>query len=135
MNDAVEPLVYKKDFWRREHAKFLRPHYRLEKSASLINRIVGSSPCSLLDVRMRPGDPGIIAPAEHRLSRDRHLDGGPAPNLLEADILREPIAFPDKSFDMVVAFGLFEYLEDQQDLKLVEIRKFSQWTGPSSCPT
>ena len=33
----------------------------------------------------------------------------PAPNLLEADIIEEPVGFGGKTFDVVVAQGLFEY--------------------------
>jgi SAM-dependent methyltransferase len=47
--------------------------------------------------------------------------GKPAPNLLERDILKAPIGFDGKKFDIVSAQGVFEYLGDFQLQKFSEI--------------
>jgi hypothetical protein len=41
-------------------------------------------------------------------------DPGPAPNLIEMDILEEPVSFRGKKFDVVEAQGLFEYAGEFQ---------------------
>jgi hypothetical protein len=41
---------YKKDFWSKESLTYSQPHYRLEKSARLINRLARGRECTLLDV-------------------------------------------------------------------------------------
>jgi SAM-dependent methyltransferase len=45
----------------------------------------------------------------------------PGPNLLQTNILEEPIQFDQRKFDIVVAQGLFEYMGEYQDRKLSEI--------------
>ena len=37
--DSTSNTLYKKDFWSEENLKYSRPHYRLEKSARIINRL------------------------------------------------------------------------------------------------
>jgi SAM-dependent methyltransferase len=112
---------YKRDFWSEENTKYARPHFRLEKSAKLVNRIAGSRACDLLDVGCGPA---TLA----RLLRNNISYYGidiaihdPAPNLLESDILENPITFGGKQFDIVIAQGLFEYLGEHQSAKLSEI--------------
>ena len=52
----------------------------------------------------------------HYLPRNVHYYGidiaiqDPAPNLREADILKEPVGFGGRTFDIAVAQGLFEYM-------------------------
>jgi SAM-dependent methyltransferase len=53
----------------------------------------------------------------------------PAPNLMEADILKGPISFEGKRFDIVVAQGLFEYLGGYQDEKLSDIARLLEKDG------
>jgi hypothetical protein len=40
----------KRDFWSKENLNYSRPHYRLEKSARIINRLTEDRECTLLDV-------------------------------------------------------------------------------------
>ena len=39
--------LYKKNFWSEENLKYSRPHYRLEKSARIINRLARGKECTL----------------------------------------------------------------------------------------
>lgn len=113
---------YKKDFWRAEHRKFLQPHFRLEKCARIVNMIARGRDCDLLDVGCGP------ATLSQLLVQNIHYYGidisihRPAPNLIEADFLETPIKFNERRFDIVVAQGVFEYVEDLQSRKLAEIR-------------
>ena len=45
----------------------------------------------------------------------------PAPNLMEADLIEEPIRFGDRQFDIVLAQGFFEYVGKFQSQKFAEI--------------
>lgn len=112
---------YKRDFWIKENLKHAEPHYRLQKTARLINGIAGAEQCDLLDLGCGP------ATLMHLLSDNIHYHGidiaihNPAPNLMEADILQEPIRFGSMRFDIIVAQGLFEYVGDCQAAKFDEI--------------
>jgi SAM-dependent methyltransferase len=114
---------YKKDFWDEENLKFAAPHFRAQKVARLINKIVQGAECDLLDVGCGP------ASLRYLLDENIHYYGidiaihTQAPNLLEADLLEGPIKFGDKRFDMVVAQGVFEYFGEFQDQKFAEIRE------------
>ena len=112
---------YKRDFWIKENLKHAEPHYRLQKTARLINRIADGRPCDLLDLGCGP------ATLMRMLQDNIHYYGidiaihDLAPNLLEADILQAPIRFGDRRFDIVVAQGLFEYVGGFQAAKFAEI--------------
>lgn len=112
---------YKRDFWIKENLKHAQPHYRLQKTARIVNTIASGRPCDLLDVGCGPAtlqwllEDGI---RYHGIDLAIH---DAAPNLLEADILQTPIGFGAMRFDIVVAQGLFEYLGGSQDVKLGEI--------------
>jgi SAM-dependent methyltransferase len=122
---------YKRDFWQVENRKYARPGFRMLKTAGLIREMARDSaagsgrPCDLLDVGCGPAalagltgpdvryhgiDIAITAPA----GRDGH-------NLREVDFLQAPIGFDDKTFDLVTALGVFEYLGEFQQDKLAEI--------------
>jgi hypothetical protein len=47
---------YKKDFWSKESLTYSQPHYRLEKSARIINGLARgrSAPSSTLVAALRP---------------------------------------------------------------------------------
>jgi predicted TPR repeat methyltransferase len=45
----------------------------------------------------------------------------PAPNLIEMDIIEEPVSFRGKKFDVVVAQGMFKYVGKFQSRKFAEI--------------
>jgi SAM-dependent methyltransferase len=113
---------YKRDFWREENLKFVKPHFRLEKAARIINRIAQGRERDLLDVGCGP------ATLQHYLDRNIHYHGvdiaihDPAPNMMETDFLENPIKFGEKQFDIVIAQGFFEYVGTVQSQKFAEIR-------------
>jgi SAM-dependent methyltransferase len=112
---------YKRDFWSEENLKFTRPHFRLEKSARIINKMAHGKECDLLDVGCGP------AALMNLLDSNIHYHGidiaihEPAPYLLEADLLEAPISFGGKQFDLVLAQGVFEYVGEFQSRKFAEI--------------
>ncbi len=114
---------YKKDFWVNESLNYVKPHYRLEKSARIVNRVARGKNCDLLDVGCGP------ATLMQLLDDNIHYYGidivihNPAPNLTEADFVESPIRFGDKRFDIVVAQGVFEYIGTCQQKKFAEIRQ------------
>jgi SAM-dependent methyltransferase len=113
--------VYKRDFWVEENQKHVPAHYRLQKSARIINAIAGRKECDLLDVGCGPATlMRLLQPNIHYYGIDIAIHE-PAPNLIEADILKEPIRFAEKRFDIVAALGLFEYVGACQDQKFSEI--------------
>ena len=113
---------YKQDFWREENLKFVKPHFRLEKAARIINRIAQERECDLLDVGCGP------ATLQHYLDRNIHYYGvdiaihDPAPNMMETDFLENPVKFGEKQFDIIIAQGFFEYVGTLQSQKFAEIR-------------
>jgi len=112
---------YKKDFWIKENQKHIPAHYRLQKTAGIVNGIARGKECDLLDVGCGP------ATLMRLLQKNIHYYGidiaihDPAPNLIEADLVETPIRFGDKRFDIVVAQGFFEYVGDVQPQKFAEI--------------
>jgi SAM-dependent methyltransferase len=113
--------LYKRDFWIRENRKHVPAHYRLKKSAQIINRIAGREDRELLDVGCGPATlMRLLRPNIHYHGIDIAIHDL-APNLIQSDILVDPIKFGGKSFDMVTALGLFEYLAGSQDRKFGEI--------------
>jgi SAM-dependent methyltransferase len=110
-----------KDFWGQEHHKFESPHFRLEKSARLINTMAPSGPCTLLDVGCaRSSLKQLLNPNIDYFGIDISIDK-PAPYLREVDILKNSIEFDGHHFDFVIAQGLFEYLGEAQEDKFREI--------------
>ncbi|MGO8885049.1 MAG: methyltransferase domain-containing protein [Streptosporangiaceae bacterium] len=127
-NGAVR--YYKKDFWDKENLKHVSPHLRLEKSARIINRIAGGKECDLLDVGCGPATLKSLLPGSihyHGIDIAIH---DPAPNLIESDFLETPIKFGSKSFDIVTAQGVFEYVGTFQLQKFAEISEILKrdWT-------
>ena len=113
--------LYKKDFWSKENLKFSEPWYRIEKSARLISKLAGSRECSLLDIGCGPAAlMRLLPPNVHYYGIDIAIQD-PAPNLIESDILKNPIKFGDKRFDIIIAQGVFEYLGESQSQKFAEI--------------
>jgi SAM-dependent methyltransferase len=128
-NDSVGNTLYKKDFWSKENLQYSRPHYRLEKSARIVNRIARGRSCTLLDVgcggaALRP----LIRPNIEYYGIDMAIHD-PAPNLIEADFLEAPIPFADKRFDIVMAQGVFEYVGDFLPWIFSEIARLLNATG------
>lgn len=121
--DSSGNTLYKKDFWRKENLQYGRPHYRLEKSARIINKIARGRSCTLLDVgcggaALRP----LLRPNIEYYGIDIAIHD-PAPNLIEADFLEAPIPFADKRFDIIIAQGVFEYVGEFQAQIFSEIAR------------
>jgi cyclopropane fatty-acyl-phospholipid synthase-like methyltransferase len=120
---ALESRVdfYKRDFWIKENQKHIPAHYRLRKSAQLINAIAQGEERDLLDIGCGP------ATLMRLLRENIHYYGidiaihNPASNLIETDILENPIKFGDRRFDIIVALGVFEYVGAFQAQKFSEI--------------
>jgi SAM-dependent methyltransferase len=112
---------YKREFWIKENRKHVPAHYRLKKSARLVNTLAGHQACDLLDVGCGPATlMQLLRPNIHYYGIDIAIHD-PAPNLIESDILAKPIRFADQRFDIVTALGLFEYIGASQDQKFNEI--------------
>jgi SAM-dependent methyltransferase len=112
---------HKRDFWIQENKKHTPAHYRLRKTGSIINQVAGTRERDLLDVGCGPATlAGVLRPTINYFGIDIAIQA-PAANLHELDILRQPITFDDRRFDIVVAQGLFEYLGDKQSRKFAEI--------------
>lgn len=113
--------LYKHDFWIKENQKHVPAHYRLRKSARVINALAGREECDVLDVGCGPATlQRLLRPSINYYGIDIAIHD-PAPNLIESDILREPIRFAGRRFDIIAALGLFEYLGACQDQKFGEI--------------
>lgn len=114
---------YKRDFWIRENLNYAQPHFRLEKSARIVNRTARGKECDLLDVGCGP------ATLMHLLQKNIHYYGidiaihSPAPYLIQTDFLETPIKFADKQFDIILAQGVFEYVGGFQSQKFSEIKR------------
>jgi SAM-dependent methyltransferase len=112
---------YKRDFWSQENLKYSAPHYRLLKSAHVINRIALGQRRTLLDVGCGP------AALAHLLDSNIDYFGidiaiqQPSPRLTELDFVESPIDFGGKRFDIVVAQGVFEYMGGCQRQKFQEL--------------
>lgn len=118
-----------KRFWSEQHQKFIDPHFRLRKSARLINRMASTRPCSLLDIGCaRAALQPLLKPSIDYFGIDIAI-AHPAPNLRELDLVENPIGFDGRSFDFVVAQGLFEYLDGVQEEKFSEIAGILSPTG------
>jgi SAM-dependent methyltransferase len=113
--------LYKRDFWITENRKHAPAHYRLRKSARIVNAIAGREDRDLLDVGCGPATlMHLLRPTIRYYGIDIAIHD-PSPNLIEADILDQPIGFAGRRFDIVTALGLFEYVGGCQDQKFSEI--------------
>ena len=119
--ESTGNTLYKKDFWSKENLQYGRPHYRLEKSARIVNRLARGKKLALLDVGCGPA---ALMPLLRSNIEYYGIDiaiHDPAPNLIEADLTNTPIRFDDKRFDIVIAQGFFEYMGTFQAQKFTEI--------------
>jgi SAM-dependent methyltransferase len=121
-DDVIRDVqYYKKDFWSEENLKYSPAHYRLRKSARLINRLADRRECSLLDVGCGPATLGtLLSPRIEYFGIDIAIQA-PTPNLHEVDFLESPIGFAGRKFDFIVAQGVFEYVGEHQEQKFSEI--------------
>jgi cyclopropane fatty-acyl-phospholipid synthase-like methyltransferase len=119
--NELEVRYYKRDFWVGERPKWAEPHFRMRKVARQVRRITRGRECDLLDIGCGPAALARLMP------RGVHYHGidiaipEPAPNLMEMDVVEEPISFGGKKFDLIVAQGLFEYMGKFQSQKFAEI--------------
>jgi SAM-dependent methyltransferase len=117
----VDSKLRKKDFWSKENLNYSHPHYRLEKSARIVNRLARGRACTLLDVGCGPA---ALMPLLQSNIQYYGIDiaiHAPAPNLIETDFLENPIQFDDKRFDIILAQGVFEYMGNFQTQKFSEV--------------
>ena len=113
--------LHKKDFWSKENLKYSRPHYRLEKSARIVNGLARGKRCTLLDVGCGPATlASLLQPNIQYYGIDIAVHGS-TPNLIEFDFIEAPIQFGDKRFNIVLAQGVFEYMGKFQTQKFTEI--------------
>ena len=112
---------YKRDFWGKENLKFGRPWYRIEKSATADKRAGRRQRVRPSRYRLRAGALMQVLPPNIQYYGIDIAIQEPAPNLMEVDILKNPIRFGDKRFDIIIAQGLFEYLGGVQSQKFAEI--------------
>lgn len=113
--------IYKRDFWIKENRKHVPAHYRLQKSARIINALAAGQERDLLDVGCGPATLGRLVDPNIRYHGIDIAIHDPAPNLIETDILAQPISFGGQRFDIVAALGLFEYVGGRQAEKFSEI--------------
>jgi SAM-dependent methyltransferase len=114
---------YKKEFWTNENLNYSRPHLRMEKAARIIKAIAQGKDRSLLDVGCGPATMMRLLPPNVRYYGIDIAIHDPAPNLMEIDLVENPVGFGDKKFDIVLAQGFFEYVGEVQSKKLAEISK------------
>lgn len=129
MEQATELAYYKRDFWSQENLKYVEPHFRLEKSSHLANRIARGRTCDLLDVGCGPGTLRYLL---HKNISYYGIDIAihePAPCFIQTDFLQAPIAFRNRQFDIVLAQGVFEYAGKLQAEKFAEIRSILKTRG------
>jgi len=127
--DSAGGPLYKKDFWSTENLKYSKPHYRVEKSARIINKLARGRKLTLLDVGCGPATlMSVLRPNIQYYGIDIAIHY-PAPNLIETDFLEAPIRFGDKRFDIVIAQGVFEYVGSSQPHKFAEIARILNRAG------
>jgi SAM-dependent methyltransferase len=126
---GVSNTLYKRGFWRTENQKYSRIHYRLEKSAHIINRLAEGKQATLLDVGCGPATlMRLLGPNIRYYGIDIAIQE-PAPYLIEADFLESPIKFGAMQFDIVVAQGVFEYVGTFQSQKFAEVAQLLNENG------
>jgi len=128
MNQVAENFRTR-DYWIVENAQYAAVSFRLRKLARIVNEMAGDRECSLLDVGCGPAAlRSVLRPnvAYHGIDIAIHE---PAPYLQEIDIAHDPIDFSGRSFDFVVAMGLYEYMGTQQDQKFDEVRAIMKNDG------
>jgi cyclopropane fatty-acyl-phospholipid synthase-like methyltransferase len=125
----ISEKFHKRDFWLEENLNYADPYFRLEKCARIVNSLAQSRDCDLLDVGCGPA---TLASLLHKNIAYFGLDiaiHNPAPNLHELDFAQNEIEFDGRSFDIIVAAGVFEYLGLHQNKKFSEIRNVMKRDG------
>jgi SAM-dependent methyltransferase len=120
---------HKRDFWSEENLKYSQPHFRMTKAAGIINRLAGGRSCDLLDVGCGPAALACLLDNNIRYHGIDMAIHNPAPHLIEADFVENPIRFGEKKFDIIVAQGVFEYIGTAQGQKFSEIAQLLKEGG------
>jgi SAM-dependent methyltransferase len=129
-NDAI---YHKRDFWGTENLKFIEPHFRMRKVAGRVRKLAADRELDLLDIGCGPGSLATLLPSSlHYYGIDIAIHE-PAANLIELDIVENPITFNGMKFDIVVAQGVFEYVGDVQSKKFAEIADLVKEDGKFIC--
>lgn len=118
-----------KSFWIKENTRYAEPYFRLEKSARIVNRLARGKDCELLDVGCGPATLATLLEPNITYYGIDIAIRNPAPNLLEMDFAKNKIGFADRTFDIVVAAGVFEYMGGEQRRKMDEIRSILRANG------
>jgi cyclopropane fatty-acyl-phospholipid synthase-like methyltransferase len=121
ISDENEVRYHKRDFWADENLKYVEPHFRMRKLAREVRRLTRGRECDLLDVGCGPATLASLIPSGVHYHGIDIAISEPTPNLIEMDIIEEPISFCGRKFDVVVAQGLFEYVGKFQSQKFAEI--------------
>jgi len=128
MKDVLENFRAR-DYWIEQNLQYAEPSFRLRKCARIINELAKDRECSLLDVGCGPGAlRQVLSPniAYHGIDiAIHHADSC----FREIDFSRNKICFDGKSFDFIVAFGVFEYMGQLQERKFQEIRSILKKNG------
>ena len=120
---------YEKDFWSEANLKFAQAHFRLAKAARLANTIARGRERDLLDIGCGPGTLGRLLDKNIGYYGIDIAVHDPAPNMIEADLVKNPVKFGDRSFDIVVGQGVFEYMSSAQSEKFAEISQLLTRNG------
>ena len=118
-----------RSFWLEENAHYTKPHFRLEKCARIVNRLAGGKAYDLLDVGCGTATLEMLLDSNINYYGIDIAIHNPAPNLRETDFAKGKIGFENKTFDIVVAAGVFEYMGAEQRRKLDEIRSILKANG------
>lgn len=125
----ISNAFHKKDFWLEENLRYAEPYFRLEKCARIVNDLARGRHCDLLDVGCGPATLAKLLQKNISYFGIDIAIHEPAPNLLERDFAQNEIRFDSKSFDFIVAAGVFEYLGGLQHKKFSEIRSMLRENG------
>jgi SAM-dependent methyltransferase len=120
---------YDRDFWLQENQKYAERHYRLQKSARIITTLAGGRERELLDLGCGPATLRGVLPANIHYNGIDIAIHSPAPYLMELDFAHAPIDFGGRSFDIVLAQGVFEYMGDCESQKFAEIASILNQDG------
>ena len=118
-----------KDSWIQKSLDYVEPNFRHRKIARLLKDIMQGRRYDLLDVGCGPATLSTLLGSNVNYYGLDLAIHEPAPYLLETDVVRSPITFKDKRFDIVVALGFFEYVGPHQDQKFVEISRILNRDG------
>lgn len=129
MMEKISGGFNQKDFWLKENLRYSQPYFRLEKCARIVNALSRNKSCDLLDIGCGPATLARLLQENINYFGIDIAIHDPAPNLLELDFAQHEIGFGSKSFDVVVAAGVFEYLGSHENKKLSEIRRLLKKDG------